>query len=107
MSTDPTPHFAVCIKSEGCDDLEPRKLYQILPDEAAAESGLLRVIDESGEDYLYPTENFIQLPLPAAVEQILADLPEKVRGTSAYGGLVRGELVLPSVDLPDALLSFM
>jgi len=74
MSTDLTPHFAICIKNEGCDDLELRKLYQILPDEAAEESGLLRVVDESGEDYLYPAGNFIRLPLPAAVEQVLADL---------------------------------
>lgn len=54
---------------------ELRKLYQILPDEAAEESGLLRVVDESGEDYPYPAGNFIRPLLPAAVEQALADLP--------------------------------
>jgi hypothetical protein len=75
MSTETTPHFGVCIKNEGCDDLEIRKLYQILPDEAEEESGLLRVVDESGEDYLYPAENFIRLSLPTSVEQVLADLP--------------------------------
>ena len=75
MSTELAPHFAICIKNEDCDDLELRKLYQILPDEAAEESGLLRVVDESGEDYLYPAGNFIRPPLPAAVEQALADLP--------------------------------
>ena len=80
MSTETTPHFGVCIKNEGCDDLEIRKLYQVLRDEAAAESGLLRVVDDSGEDYLYPAENFIRLPLPTAVERVLADLP---MGTSS------------------------
>ena len=75
MSTAPSPHFAICIKNEGCDDLELRKLYLVLPDEAGEESGLLRVVDESGEDCLYPVGNFIRLPLPAAVEQALADLP--------------------------------
>jgi hypothetical protein len=75
MSTELTPNFAICIKNEGCEDLELRKLYQILPDVAAEESGLLRVVDESGEDYLYPAANFIRLPLPAVVEQALAELP--------------------------------
>lgn len=75
MNSEATPHFGVCIKNEGCDDLELRKLYQLLPDEAAEDSGLLRVVDESGEDYLYPAENFIRLPLSATIEQILADLP--------------------------------
>ena len=40
-----TPHFGICIKNEGCDDLQIRKLYQILPDKAAERSGLIRVID--------------------------------------------------------------
>ena len=44
----------------GLDDLELRKLYQILPDESAARSGFLRVIDDSGEDYLYPAGNFLR-----------------------------------------------
>jgi hypothetical protein len=65
-------HFGVCIKNEGCDDLQLRKLYQLLPDEAAETSGLIRVIDDSGEDYLYPAENFIPLSLPSSVEKTLA-----------------------------------
>jgi len=51
--------FAICILSEGCDDLESLKVYRILPDEKAGKAGCLRVIDESGEDYLYPTEKFV------------------------------------------------
>ena len=63
--------FAVCIRNPGGEDLEPRKLYQILPDADAAAEGYLRVIDESGEDYLYPADFFMLLDLPAAVEQAL------------------------------------
>ena len=68
------PHFAVCVRNEGLDDLELRKLYQVLPDESAAGSGFLRVIDDSGEDYLYPAGNFLLVELPPAVEDALAAL---------------------------------
>jgi hypothetical protein len=44
--------FAVCVANEGCDDLSARLLYRLLPDESAAREGLVRVIDDSGEDYL-------------------------------------------------------
>lgn len=73
-SHDEHAHFAVCIRNEGLDDLELRKLYQILPDESAARSGFLRVIDDSGEDYLYPAGNFLRVELPPAVEDALAAL---------------------------------
>ena len=55
--------FALCVEDADCDDLEKRKLYRILPDEDATQEGYLRVIDESGEDCLYPESyfNFIQL----------------------------------------------
>lgn len=59
----PTTRFAVCVQNDDCEDLELRNLYQVLPDEAAAADGLLRVIDESGEDYLYPAECFLALEL--------------------------------------------
>ena len=41
--------FVVCIRNEECEDLEPRKLYRVLPDEVAAADGYLRVIDESAK----------------------------------------------------------
>ena len=63
--------FVICIRNEGCEDLEPRKLYQVIPDEAAAEDGLIRVIDESGEDYLYPRDLFVPIELPQAAEEAL------------------------------------
>ena len=65
------PRFVVCVNNNECEDLEVRKLYQVLPDEAAASDGLVRVVDESGEDYLYPTELFLQIELPQAIEKAL------------------------------------
>jgi hypothetical protein len=65
--------FALCIESKDCEDLEKRKIYQILPDDEAEKEGYLRVIDESGEDYLYPQSYFILVQLPhEAQEAILA-----------------------------------
>jgi len=62
-----TKKFVVCLKNKGYEvSLEPRKIYQALPDPDAAKHRQIRVIDESGEDYLYPTSYFspIELPLP-------------------------------------------
>jgi hypothetical protein len=56
--------FALCIENKDCDDLERKKIYQVLPDEDAVNDGYLRVIDESGEDYLYPQSYFILVELP-------------------------------------------
>ena len=51
--------FAVCIRSDDVDLLTPRMIYQVLPDESAAKSKYVRVIDNEGEDYLYPVEYFM------------------------------------------------
>jgi hypothetical protein len=65
-----TTHFAVCIRNSGNEaSLELRKLYEIIPDADAEQDGMLRVIDESGEDYLFPSSNFVLAPLPATVEE--------------------------------------
>jgi hypothetical protein len=67
--------FAVCIANSGYEDLEVCKVYRVLADAKAAEVGCLRVIDESGEDYLYPAERFMVLDLPETVrERLLAVL---------------------------------
>ena len=63
--------FVVCVNNDNCEDLEVRKIYQVLPDEAAAADGLLRVVGESGEDYLYPAKAFLQIELPQAIEKAL------------------------------------
>ena len=55
--TEPQPRFVVCVKNKDYPaSLELRKLYQVVADPAAAKHHQLRVIDESGEDYLYPEE---------------------------------------------------
>ena len=64
--------FVLCIKNDDCDDLEKRKVYRAVPDKKADKDGYLRVIDESGEDYLYPASYFIRLQLPLEAEQALA-----------------------------------
>jgi len=63
--------FVICIRNDDCEDLEPRKVYQTLPDEVAAGDGYIRVIDESGEDYLYPHNYFLPIELPKAAEKAL------------------------------------
>ena len=62
-------HFVICI----CNDdypasLETRKIYEVLPDPSAERHNQVRVIDESGEDYLYPEEYFIPIKLPKNAE---------------------------------------
>ena len=62
--------FVVCINNEGYRaSLELRKIYQALPDEKAAKHNLMRVVDESGEDYLYPERFFVPIQLPEAAEE--------------------------------------
>jgi hypothetical protein len=63
-------HFVVCIKNKGyAASLDLRKLYQAIPDEDAAKLHKVRVVDESGEDYLYPEEYFVAVQLPQAAEK--------------------------------------
>ena len=62
--------FAVCI-TDSEPDLEKRKVYQIVPDERAEKEGHLRVIDESGEDYIYPAKYFVQVEVTKEAEQAL------------------------------------
>ena len=64
--------FVVCIKNEGyAASLELRKIYEVLQDDSAAVHKMIRVIDESGEDYLFPVDFFISIDLPKPVEQAL------------------------------------
>jgi hypothetical protein len=65
--------FVVCVKNEGYQaSLEPRKIYETLPDPKAAERGFIRVVDESGEDYLYPEEYFVPIELSRNIERALS-----------------------------------
>ncbi|MGH7965998.1 MAG: hypothetical protein ACRERD_29975 [Candidatus Binatia bacterium] len=67
--------LAICLATTKDEDIEVGKVYRVLPDVKAAEVGCLRVIDESGEDYLYPAHWFLVLDLPEAErERLLAVL---------------------------------
>jgi hypothetical protein len=80
MATTPTRlTFAVCVANEGCDDLTLGMLYRILPDESASAEGHFRVIDDLGEDYLYPAARFVIVAVPQSEEQkLLAVAPAQV-----------------------------
>jgi hypothetical protein len=66
------PRFAVCISGEGyAASLVSRRLYEILPEQKASGKGLVRVIDESGEDYLFPVALFEEIDLPEPVRDKL------------------------------------
>ncbi len=74
------PQFVICIRSNGSEDLQTGKVYRVLPDESAARDGYIRVIDESGEDYLYPAAYFVPIALPEEAEQALfAPMPSLAR----------------------------
>lgn len=65
-------HFVVCIhNTEYPAALELRKIYQLVPDEIAFKQHLVRIIDESGEDYLYPDTYFLPVDLPQKVKEAL------------------------------------
>ncbi len=63
--------FALCVENKDSEDLEKRKIYLVIPDEEAEKEGYFRVIDESGEDYLYPASYFVLVELPAEARQAL------------------------------------
>ena len=56
-------NFVLCVNNGEYVDLEPRKVYALLDDKQAAEDGMVRVVDDSGEDYLYPAEFFVPVRL--------------------------------------------
>ncbi len=65
-----TDRYAVCIDNRGnAAALEVRKIYRLVQDPFAESRGLVRVIDESGEDYLYPRSSFVPIEIPRAAEE--------------------------------------
>jgi hypothetical protein len=66
-----TTRYAICLRSKDADDLVVRRVYAIIPDVQAEREKYVRVIDESGEDYLYPASYFFEVKLPARVERAL------------------------------------
>jgi hypothetical protein len=70
MSTE--HQFVICVENDGYPaSLELWKVYRVMPDESAAEDQIIRVIDESGEDYLYDEGYFVPIKLPQVVEEAL------------------------------------
>jgi hypothetical protein len=67
----PTPQFAICVNTDDPDLLTPRSVYEVLPDESAARSRYIRVVDNEGEDYLYPKDYFLFVELPQTVQRKL------------------------------------
>ena len=68
----PAPRFVVCIENSGYPaSLELHKIYRIIPDVDAARDRDVRIVDESGEDYLYPSEWFAAVALPQRVKSSL------------------------------------
>ncbi len=64
--------FAICINNSGYPaSLELRKVYRVLPDEEAERDGDLRIVDETGEDYLYPASYFLLIEVAEEAERIL------------------------------------
>ncbi len=71
------PRFVLCVRNNGSEELQRRKVYQVLPDTTAAKEGYLRVVDESGEDYLYPDDYFVSVRLaPAVLEEFVSSSDE-------------------------------
>jgi len=69
----PTNRFALCIENKDSEDLEKRKIYVVLADEDAEKEGYFRVIDESGEDYLYPASYSILVELSTEAQEALRE----------------------------------
>jgi len=72
------PVFFLCVKNDNYPaSLEVRKVYQAMPDEAAAAQHFVRIIDESGEDYLYPAGYFVPIELPRVAASIFIAASER------------------------------
>ena len=64
--------FAICVENEAYeDDLKLRMVYRVLPDESATRSNYVRIVDETGEDYLYPAAYFVMIDVPQGAESAL------------------------------------
>lgn len=61
--------FVLCIRNDDSEDLELRKVYEVIPDSRAAKDGYIRVVDESGEDYLYPESYFTVVTLSREAQE--------------------------------------
>lgn len=98
---DSTPRLAICIQTDDADLLTPRMIYQVWPDEDAASSNYIRVIDNEGEDYLYSADYFVFQNLPRKVELALLH-------ASDWALLIRdSSLEVPYTNSPSTLTSLL
>ena len=75
--------FAICIQNPDCDDLQVGKVYETWTDRVAAGGGHLRVLDDSGEDYLDPASYFVFVELPQRARRALAAMRREVANPNA------------------------
>ena len=73
------PQFVICVRNDGYSaSLERCKVYRVVADPEAASHSMMRVIDESGEDYLYPQDRFVAIELPRAAAVVISRKPRSV-----------------------------
>ena len=73
MANNSDPKYAICVKNRGYRaSLVVRKIYRVIPDRLARAKGLLRVVDESGEDYLFPEDFFVSVSVSKQAKKIIA-----------------------------------
>ena len=71
-------HFVVCVRNDEYEGaLELRKIYEVLEDRDAEPHEMIRVIDESGEDYLYPRDWFLAIQLPQNIEEAIVEIAQR------------------------------
>ena len=76
MTRDTEKRFVVCIANDGYEaSLERNKIYEVVVDEEAAADGDIRIVDESGEDYLYPAAWFVSIDIPQTVRDSVTRAP--------------------------------
>jgi hypothetical protein len=67
-------HFVLCIRNEGYQaSFDPRKVYRLVADPQAESKGMLRVVDNTGEDYLFPSDYFVPIKVPAEANIAFAE----------------------------------
>jgi hypothetical protein len=75
--------FAICVQNPHCDELQVGKVYETWTDRVAATAGHLRVLDDSGEDYLYPANYFVFVELPQRAQRAIAAMRPEVANPNA------------------------
>lgn len=80
----PLRGYAICVQTDDPDLLTPRMIYRVVPDASAARSDYVRIVDNEGEDYLYPAKYFVHVDLPLTVKRALSrTLTPSIRATQA------------------------